>query len=197
MTNEQGSLCHSTAHMPSTFVSILAVPGSVAICRNATLTLIPYWLTGLSTYPIFFCDEATHPPQQSSTFLTSNNLSTSCFRSWHSSTLCISLSSGLLIISIMMMMIIMIMIMIMIMIIIIIIIIISVLTDWFFNRYSIVINIFTIIIYLNLNQARAEILFNHAAYIVQCSPYLFVGKWLGCSLRCSFRSEGRTYKTKI
>lgn len=49
----QGSLCHSTAHTPSTFVSILAVPGSVAIYRNATLTLIPYWLTGLSIYPIF------------------------------------------------------------------------------------------------------------------------------------------------
>ena len=79
----------------------------------------------------------------------------------------------------------------------IIIIIISVLTDWYFNRYSIVINIFTIIIYLNLNQASVEILFNHTAYIAQCSLYLFVGEWLGCSLRCSFRSEDRTYKTKI
>lgn len=29
--------------MPSTFVRLLAVPGSVVICRNAMLTLIPDW----------------------------------------------------------------------------------------------------------------------------------------------------------
>ena len=60
--------------------------------------------------------------------------------------------------------------------------------------------IFTIIIYLNLNQASVEILFNHTAYIVPVSIFPYIYLWvndLDALFVVPFVVKIVTYKTKI